>query len=241
VLAQQPLSGTYELSVDATKDHEARTARLQVRFARVTIRRPKRRTKYQRQISFQALTQWVVETREVDAPKGVKPLQWVLWTSLPVTSFDEAWQIIEYYERRWLIEELHKAIKTGCRLESRQFMEAHRLEAIAGFTCVLAVRLLQLKTVATTTPDLPAARVVPAIWLKMLGALRKRKLTTVRDFFRHLACLGGFLMRKGDGDPGWITLWRSLDKLLLAIRGFVAINQRCGYVQAVQPRPPNRV
>ena len=74
VLAKQPLSGTYELSVGATKDHEARTARMQVRFARVTIRRPKRRTKYQRQIGFQELTQWVVETREVDPPKGVTPL-----------------------------------------------------------------------------------------------------------------------------------------------------------------------
>jgi len=228
VLAKQPLSGTYELSVGATKDHAARTARLQVRFARVTIRRPKRRTKHQRAVDFQELTQWVVETREVDAPKGVQPLHWVLWTSLPVTSFDEAWQIIESYERRWLVEEFHKAIKTGCRLESRQFQEAHRLEAVAGLTCVLAVRLLQLKTVATTHPDLPAARVVPAIWLKMLGALRKRKLTTVRDFFRHLAGLGGFLMRKRDGEPGWLTLWRGLDKLLLAIRGYTAMNQKCG-------------
>ena len=228
VLAKQPLSGAYELSVGATKDHEARTARLQVRFARVTIRRPKRRTKYQRAIDFQELTQWVVETREVDPPKGVQPLHWVLWTSLPVTRFDEAWQIIEDYERRWLIEEFHKAIKTGCRLEARQFMEAHRLEAVAAFTSVLAVRLLQLKTVATTSPDLPAERVVPTIWLKMLSALRKRKLITVRDFFRHLAGLGGFLLRKRDGNPGWITLWRGLDKLLLAIRGYSAMNQRCG-------------
>ena len=73
-LTKQPLSGTYELSVGATKDHAARTARLQVRFARVTIRRPKRRTKHQRAVDFQELTQWVVETREVDPPKGVKPL-----------------------------------------------------------------------------------------------------------------------------------------------------------------------
>jgi Transposase DNA-binding/Transposase DDE domain len=227
-LVKQPLSGTYELSVAATKDHEARTAKLQVRFAQVTIRRPKRPTKYQRALDFQELTQGVVETREVNPPKGVTPLHWVLWTSLPVTSFEDACQIIEYYERRWLIEELHKAIKTGCRLEARQYLEAHRLEAVAGFTCVLAVRLLQLKTVAPTNPDLPAERVVPAIWLKMLSALRKRTLTTVRDFFRHLAGLGGFLLRKRDGNPGWITLWRGLDKLLLAIRGFVAMNQRCG-------------
>ena len=59
----------------------------------------------------------------------------------------------------------------------------------------------------------------------MLGALRKRKRTMVRDFFRNL---GGFLLCKRDGNPGWLTLWRGLDKLLLAIRGFVAMNQRCG-------------
>jgi len=107
-------------------------------------------------------------------------------------------------------------------------MQAHRLEAVAGFTCVLVVRLLQLKTVATTHHDLPAEHVVPKLWLKMLGALRTRKQTTVRDCFRHLAGLGGFLMRKHDGDPGWITLWRGLDKLMLAVRGFVAIKQKCG-------------
>jgi hypothetical protein len=104
VLEQQPLSGTYELAVRATKDHEARTARLQVRFAQVTIRRPKRRTKYQRDVGFEELTQWVVEVREVNPPSGVTALHWVLWTSLPITTFEEAWLIIEYYERRWLIE-----------------------------------------------------------------------------------------------------------------------------------------
>lgn len=228
VLEQQPSSGTYELAVRATKDQPARTARLQVRFAQVTLRRPKRWTKYQRAVHFAQLTQWVVETREVDAPPGVTPLHWVLWTSLPIGNFDEAWLTIEYYERRWLVEEYHKAIKTGCRLESRQFMEAQRLEAVAGFTCVLAVRLLQLKTVATTHPDLPAERVVPRIWLTMLSALRKRPLKTVRDFFRHLAGLGGFLMRKSDKDPGWLTLWRGLDKLLLALRGYEAMNNKCG-------------
>jgi hypothetical protein len=227
-LNKQPLCGSYQLEVRATKKHPARTAKLQVRFARVTVRCPKRRTKYQRSIGFEELTQYVVEVREVRPPRGVEPLCWVLWTSLPVASFEEAWRVIEYYERRWLIEEFHKAIKTGCRREARQYMEAHRLEAVAGVTCILAVRLLQLKTVATTHPDLPADRIVPKIWLKMLSALRKRELITVRDFFRHLAGLGGFLMRKRDGDPGWITLWRGLDKLILAVRGFVALNRKCG-------------
>jgi hypothetical protein len=227
-LDKQPSCGTYELAVRATKTDPARTACLEVRYAKVTVRRPKRWTPYLRSIDFTELTQWVVETHEIGAPKGVEPLCWVLWTSLPVNSFEEACEAIKYYEKRWLIEEFHKAIKTGCQLESRQYMEAQSLEAVAGMTCVLAIRLLQLKTVAMTQPDLPAARVVPKIWIRMLSALRKRKLTTVREFFRHLAGLGGFLMRKRDGEPGWITLWRGLDKLVLAVRGHLALQGTCG-------------
>lgn len=228
LLDQQPVLGRYELKVRANQHQPARTAHLEVRVARATVKCPKRKTAYQRAVGFQELTQWVVEAREVNPPRGVEPLHWVLWTSLPSESFAQAWEIIEYYERRWLIEEFHKAVKTGCRLESRQYMQAQRLEAVAGMTCVLAVRLLQLKTVATTQPQLPAERVVPKTWLKVLSALRKRELTTARDFFRHLAGLGGFLMRKRDGDPGWITLWRGLDKLLLAVRGYEAMLRKCG-------------
>ena len=93
-------------------------------------------------------------------------------------------------------------------------------------TCVLAVRLLQLKTAARDQPDQLAESVIPKAWLKVLSALRKRYLVSLRDFLRHLAGLGGFLMRKGDGDLGWITLWRGLDKLLLAVRGYEAMKRR---------------
>ena len=98
-----------------------------------------------------------------------------------------------------------------------------------ALTSVLAVRLVQLKTLARAEPDLPAEHVVPKPWLTMLRALRKRpQISTVRDFFRHLAGLGGFLLRKRDGEPGWITIWRGLDKLLLALRGYTAMQRRCG-------------
>lgn len=228
-LDEQPVLGTYELEVRAAADQPRRTARLAVRAVPVTLHRPKRMTPYLKQIGFEQLTHWVVEARELDPPAGVEPLHWVLWTSLPVDSFEAAWQVLEDYERRWLVEEVHKALKTGCRLEQRQYAEAHRLEAVAGLTSVLAVRLVQLKTLARAEPDLPAEQVVPRAWLTMLRALRKRpQISTLRDFFRHLAGLGGFLLRKRDGEPGWITIWRGLDKLLLALKGHHAMQQKCG-------------
>lgn len=229
LVARQPVLGTYELEVRKTHQTSSRMAKLEVRVAQATIPCPRRRTAYLKQTGFEELTQWVVDVREIDAPPGVEPLRWMLWTSLPAKTFNRAWQIIEFYEQRWLIEEFHKAIKTGCRLESRQYATVGRLEAVTGMISVLAVRLVQMKTVARGEPDQPAEQVVPRVWLEMLRVLRNRPhIRTIREFFRHLAGLGGFLMRKGDGEPGWITIWRGVDKLLLALRGYNAMRKKCG-------------
>lgn len=228
LLARQSALGSYTLAVRGTNKDSPRQAQLEVRTARATLRQPKRTTPYLKQIGYESLAQWVVEVREVDPPRGVEPLRWILWTSLPTMTFAAAWRIVEYYEQRWLIEEFHKALKTGCRLESRQYETADRLEAVAGLTSVLAVRLVQLKTLARGKPELPAEHVVPKAWLAMLQALRQRPIHTLRDFFRHLAGLGGFLMRKSDGEPGWITIWRGTEKLLLALRGHYALRRKCG-------------
>lgn len=227
-LESQPVLGTYELKIRAHKKRECRTATLEVRCASVTLPRPKRRTPYLKQVDFQELSQWVVEAREVNPPRGVKPLHWVLYTSEPVASFEDAWRILEYYEQRWLIEEFHKALKTGCRLESRQYAQAVRLEAVAGMLSVVAIRLLQMKRVAQRDPERPAEKVVPRKWLQMLRALRKHAITTVHEFFRQLAGLGGHLGRKHDGEPGWITIWRGMRKLHLCLRGHEAMRQKCG-------------
>lgn len=229
LLSRQLVLGTYELEIRRRRNMPPRTARLEVRATRATIRKPKRMTPYLKQVGFEEVTQGLIEVREVDPPSGVTPLRWVLWTSLPVDSFDDAWQIIEFYEQRWLIEEFHKAMKTGCRLESRQYASAHRLEAVTGLMSVLAVRLVQLKTLSRVHPDLPAADVVPKVWLEMLRALRRSpQITTLRQFFHHLAGLGGFLMRTSDGEPGWMTLWKGTEKLTLAIQGFQALKNKCG-------------
>jgi hypothetical protein len=227
-LAEQPILGTYELSVRATLREPARIAKLEVRATPVTLIVPHRKTPYLQKLGKKEITEWVVEAREVNPPRNVTPVQWVLHTSEKVTTFEDAWRILEYYETRWSIEEFHKCLKTGCRLESRLYTQASNLKAVTGMLSVLAVRLLQLKSVARLQPDLPAEAIVPKRWLTMLRALRQAPILTVREFFRHLAGLGGFLMRKGDGEPGWITIWRGLTKLLLCLRGVMAARRKCG-------------
>ena len=170
----------------------------------------------------------------MNAPKGAEPIEWVLYTSLNVETFDVAWQVIEYYEARWLVEEYHKALKTGCGVTKRGLRSADRLEAVVGLMSVVAVRLLQLKSVARSEPNRPARQIVPKPWLTMLKAARKRLRRvcdlTVYEFYRELAKLGGFLGRKGDGEPGWITIWRGWEKLNTLVRGaeLVAELKKCG-------------
>ena len=96
----------------------------------------------------------------------------------------------KHYEQRWLVEDLHKATKTGCQLQARQYKSAHRVEALAGITSVLAVRLLALRQVSRSAPQTPAAQVVMRAWLRMLERLQRRELLIIRNFARNLAALG---------------------------------------------------
>lgn len=226
-----PVSGTYELSVAANKDQPARTTEVEVRFGSVLVPAPRDCGKFVRECGIVTIAMWVVEVREVKPPAGVEPLRWALFTSHAVESFDDAWRVIGYYEKRPLIEEFHKALKTGCRLESRQYRKSHRLEALTGMLSVLSVRLLQLKSIARVNPDRSADKVVPKRWVQMVRCLQRgkhRKISTVQQFYHAVARLGGWLGRKHDGQPGWITLWRGFDKLILMIRGAEASMKKCG-------------
>jgi hypothetical protein len=230
ILQDLPCAGSYELEVRANKKQPARKAKIEVRFAKIVLPRPQHVSKYVRKCVIQEIPMWVVEAREVNPPRGVKPLRWVLLTSETVRTFNDAWRVIEWYEKRPLIEEYHKCLKTGCRVEARQYREAHRLAAVTGLLSVMAVRLLQLKAVARTEPDRPAAHVVPSAWLRTLRAVSKSRkpIHTVREFFRGLAMFGGFLGRKSDGEPGWQTIWSGLESLLLCVRGTQAMSKKCG-------------
>jgi hypothetical protein len=231
-LAAAPVLGTYRLSVPASANQRARQALLEVRVVKVTLPRPRNTTAYVKQSGIDSITMCVVEAREVQTRSGwppkQQPLQWVLLSSHLVESFDEAWEVIRIYERRWTIEEFHKGLKTGCNLEGRQYTTAQSLEAVTAILSVAAVRLLQIKTLAKRDPEHPAEHLMPPSWLVALTHLRKKPIHTIRQFIRELAGLGGFLGRKGDGEPGWITLWRGFDKLTLVLRGLEIPRQRSG-------------
>lgn len=231
-LATLPVQGGIVLEVPAKARtrrepaRPARTAKLEVRYGVVWLPMPKRRSPYLKGQTQQHIRLEVVQVREIEPPPGQARLEWVLYSMLPVETLADALMVVGYYRLRWLIEEWHKAIKTGTRIRSRQLEDADRLKPLIGVSAVEAVRLIQIKTVARAEPERAAEEVVPRKYVRMLRVALKKKMEikTVRDFFRGVARLGGFLGRKRDGEPGWQTIWLGWEKLSLMIRGADALH-----------------
>jgi len=147
---------------------------------------------------------WCIRCWE-EAPEG---LEWLLLTTLDPEQFSPLLQL-EWYACRWLIEEYHKCLKTGCAIESRQLATAERLMTLAGFFTLVALRLLQLRTLSRDYPERPACEVVPEVMVRVVVArlgLFSTQLT-LGEFWRAVARMGGFIGRKSDGQPGWQSLW----------------------------------
>lgn len=214
--------GSYDLYLRSRPGVKARKAHIKVSVARVTFPKPQHCSPWLRGCDISELTMNVVIVQESNPPAGVTPVYWVLLTSLPVQSFDDAWQVIEDYEHRWLIEEYHKVIKTGCNIEGPALRTAGRLEPLIGLISVIGIRLFQMKLLGRSQRTAQAKTHVPGSWLKCLKLARpKVKLTdmTVYEFFRELAKMGGFLGRKHDGEPGWQTVWEGFKKLQSLLAG----------------------
>jgi Transposase DNA-binding/Transposase DDE domain/Transposase Tn5 dimerisation domain len=148
-------------------------------------------------------------------------LEWLLVTTRPVESLDQALEIVSWYTRRWIVEEFHKAWKTGCRAEERRLTQAERLVPLLGALAIVAVRLLTLRAAARRDSTAPAD--APAAARKVLAAQLQRPaegFETNRAFLRGVAQLGGFLARKSDGDPGWQTLWKGWSVLMTLVEGY---------------------
>jgi hypothetical protein len=209
------------------KAHGQRTVELEVRTCTVRLRAPWRPGG-----SAEPRTVNIVEAKEVNAAAGDDPIHWVLLTSWPCRTEQEAMRIVKAYTRRWLIEEYHKALKTGARIEESELRTAQRIQALLGILAVVAVRLLSRKLLATTRANESVdVQEVGQATLTILEAKfgRPQDGWTNRNVLRCIARLGGFIGRKSDGEPGWITIWRGWQFLLPMVEGFnLAQGERCG-------------
>jgi hypothetical protein len=205
-----PSAAERKLELRRRPQRQPRDVRLQTAYRAVTIFPP-----WLDRTKAKPWQGWVVRVWEPDTPAGEEPIEWILLTTIAVESPEQAWTIGHWYSLRWLIEEYHKCLKTGCKVEERQMETRLRLEACIGFLTIVAVRLLQLKLWARNEPERPATTCASPMHVQVLAAYWKktRATLTAGEFWRDVARLGGFLARKRDGDPGWLTLWRGWQKL----------------------------
>ena len=194
-----------DLEIPAEHERKARTAHLALAYGPLRLLAPDKQ-----EHELPSLDLWVVRVWELNAPEGVEPLEWVLLTSLPVETLEEAWERVGWYRRRWIVEDYHQALKTGCRVEERQVGSYEGLRRLLGLLAPLAVRLLQLRTLARQQPELPAAQVLPAevIQVVTLKTGGQAAGMTVEQCMKRIAQLGGYQGRRSDGPPGWKTLWQ---------------------------------
>lgn len=222
--------GTYQLSIRANKKQLARVAEVSIRCVQIWMPRPTTISPWVKANGPKWIPMGVVEVVEKKPKRGVTPIRWVLLTHEIVNTFDDCWQVIGRYEKRPIIEEFHKSAKTGTAMEERLFRTNKRLERITGILSVLAVRIVQMKTIAKKTPDRPAHEIAPRKWIIVVCKIHRERspktrhswnprTLTISNFLRGVAMLGGFLGRKSDGSPGWLTLWRGVKELQLALRG----------------------
>ncbi len=189
----------------------ARLAKLQFAATPVELRRPS----YFGARAPATLTLNCVRVYEVEVPEGQEPVEWMLFTSEPISSPDEIARVVDFYRTRWVIEEYFKALKSGCIYEERQLESRHALLNALAIFMPIACHMLWLRSRAQFAPDTPATEVLTLTQILVLRAVAHRPVPanpTARDVLFAVAGLGGHL--KNNGEPGWASIRHGLERLL---------------------------
>jgi hypothetical protein len=206
--AGEPL-GQIEFTMASRHGVKARPVRQQLWAQRLELRGT----------SGKPLSVTSIVARELDAPTGTKPVEWRLLTNRPAETCAAVVELIDWYRARWEIEMLFDILKNACRIEALQLEHIDKLERAIAMYLVVAWRIAHLMRLGRTTPDLDATRFFD--WAEIRAAYMRSKAgppaaPTLNEVLRLIAGFGGFLARKGDGEPGVQTIWKGLRKIRIA-------------------------
>jgi hypothetical protein len=166
--------------------------------------------------SLDDITLTAILAREIAPSQKIKPIEWLLLTTLECETAEEAFEKVRWYSHRWKIERFHYVLKSGCKIQELQLETAARLKNAIALYSFLAWRITWITYQARETPDLPCTLILEDYEWKILyrevnGTSRlPSKPPTLKQAIILIARFGGFLARKNDGDPGVKVLWRGL-------------------------------
>ncbi len=214
------VAGERSVNVPQKGGRKARQVQCDIRYAPVTIKVPASK-------QGESISLFYVSCMEQGSPDG---LSWHLLTSEPVTNAEQAQQIVMHYEKRWLIEDFHKAWKSsGTRVEALRLQTRANLEKAVVILSFVAVRIQQLRF--TGLQDDRGSQVsceslfTPLEWKILWRKVEKKKLPvkapSMRWFYLSLGKLGGWKDTKRTGRVGWEVLWEGWFVLQSILEGYV--------------------
>src|SRR4051812_47711577 len=194
------------------QNRETRQAKVEVRAACVTLRRP-----YRPDRTLPPVTVNAVLVREPNPPPGETPVEWVLVTTLPIDTLEQVRTIVEYYCVRWWIEILFRTLKLGCRIERRRFEHIDRVLPCLGVYLIVAWRTLFVCRMGRSCPDLECEAIFePSEWKSVWMAVNRtnppKQVPRLSEIVHLIASLGGYIERT-EGEPGVQTLWIGIQRM----------------------------
>ena len=224
-MGEQPEAGSYTIAIPKRtktkhcKEREARTAKVSVRYGSFVFNPPRNHVKHNKE-DLPDIDMYAIHIVEAIPPAGEEPVEWMLLTTLPVRSFDEACEKARWYSLRWRIEMYFKVLKSGFRVEACRLGRADRLARYLTVMSIVAWRLFMIALLARTDPATPCSTLLAdQEWKVLFLKINKKKAVipeappAIGDVVIWVARLGGYLARKSDGPPGTITLWRGWKRL----------------------------
>ena len=205
-IENSPIAGICRVEIPRDQEHklQPREVKLQVQFCPVTVI-----SAYAKKTDKTALKikLYAVLAKELDPLEGIEPIEWLLLTTLPVTTLEEAVEKIGWYRRRWIIERFHFTLKSGCKIEELQLETSERLKNAIAIYSVVAWRLLWIIHQSRETPEAPCSIILETHeWQILYCIVNKTKVPpkeppTLKEAVMLIAKYGGFLGRKHDGQP----------------------------------------
>ena len=173
---------------------------------------------------------WVVHAIEENPPEGSKPIEWFLLTTIEIAAAEDAEQCLRWYCLRWRIEDWHRVLKSGCKIEDLGHESAQRLRRAIAIRLVIAWRIMLMTLLGREAPELPADVLFSDIELRTLKAYAKKKRlpppVLLGDAVRLVAKLGGYLNRNNDPPPGHQVLWRGYFEFQFMCLGFALMEEQ---------------
>lgn len=214
------LGATLPAKRKAHPPRESRVAALSFSTTKVTLRRP---NIVSARIAPPTIDINALHVFEPDPPTGQEPVDWLLYTTEPIGTRQQIENVVDYYRCRWQIEELNKALKTGCVVQERKLESLDALMTMLALSLPIAVELLALRTLARSDEVAPATAILSEEALSALRHMSHRPLPakpTVQDALWCIAGLGGHI--KNNGPPGWQVLQRGMEKFVAFAAGWCA-------------------